>query len=373
MTISIREVQGKKDLRTFIFLPSKVHAGHKNWMPPLYMDEWAFFSPAKNKAYSYSDTILLLAYRGDKPVGRIMGIVNRAYNELHGEKTVRFEHIEAYDDEAVVHALLDAIEKWGRDKGMNLIVGPFGFSDKDPEGLLVEGFDYMPVMVSACNYPYLPQYVASKGYGKKTDCLDYLMHLQQDVPEFYSRIYERVRRNSQYKLIEFKRTKEIRSYIIPVFELVNSAYKDIYGFHPMDEQEMKELADRFVPILDPRFLKVAVDSNDKVVAFMLGLPNMTRGFQRSKGQLLPFGFVHLLYSAKTAKQVDMLLFAVNEQHRGRGLDMLVGYSLIESARKAGMETMESHLVLESNMSMRAECERMGAKMIKRFRIFKKDL
>jgi hypothetical protein len=215
--------------------------------------------------------------------------------------------------------------------------------------------------------------VASKGYEKKADCLDYMMHLQQDVPETYGKIYERVIKNSPFKLKEFKSSRQIRPYIIPVFELVNRTYKDIYGFQPLDEQEMKELADRYVPILDPRFLKVAVDSSDKVVAFMLGLPNMTKGFQRSKGKLFPFGFIHVLYAAKTAKQVDMLLFGVEEHLRGRGLDILVGYSLIESARKAGMETMESHLVLESNTSMRAECERMGAKMIKRFRIFQKEL
>jgi ribosomal protein S18 acetylase RimI-like enzyme len=373
MSISIREVEGKKDLRTFIFLPAKIHADHKNWMPPLYMDEWDFYNPAKNKAFSYCDTILLLAYRENKPVGRIMGIINRPYNESHGEKTVRFEHLEAYDDEQVVHALLDAIEKWGLDKGMNKVVGPFGFSDKDPEGLQIDGFDHPPVMVTACNLPYLPKYVESRHYEKKTDCLDYLIDLEEGIPEIYGRIFERILKNTPYVLKEFTKTSALKPYIIPVFELINKTYKDLYGFHPMDEQEMKDMASRYLPILDPRFVKMAVDKDDTIVAFVIGLPNMTKGFQRSRGKLLPFGLFHILYAVKTAKQLDMMLGAVDESCRGRGLDILIGWTLMQSARKAGMKTMETHLVLETNTAMRAEYERMGAKLIKRFRIFQKDL
>lgn len=141
----------------------------------------------------------------------------------------------------------------------------------------------------------------------------------------------------------------------------------------MDQVEMKDMATRYLPVLDPRFVKIAVDSNNTMVAFIIGMPNMTKGFQRAKGRLLPLGLFHLLYAVKTTEQLDLMLGAVDESCRGRGLDVLVGWSLILSAKKAGMKKMETHLVLETNTAMRAEYERMGAKLIKRFRIFQKDL
>jgi GNAT superfamily N-acetyltransferase len=373
MSISIRTVQGPKDLRTFIYLPEKIHADHPNWMPPLYMDEKVYFDPAKNKAFAYCDTVLFLAYKDDKPRGRIMGIIHHPYNTDHGEKNVRFMHLDCYDDEEVCQALLNAVEQWGRDKGMSRIIGPFGFSDKDPQGLLVEGFDKPPIMVTVCNHPYLPRFVENKGYTKLTDCMDYLVDIQNGIPEVYPKIFERIQRTTPYRLLEFKKTRELKPYIVPVFELINRTYTHLYGFSPLDEQEMHELADRYLPILDPRFLKVVLNEEGRLIAFMLGMPNMTKGIQRAKGRLFPFGFIHILYAAKTAKQLDLLLGAIDEPYRGRGLDILMGWKMIDGARKAGIQTFETNLVLETNTPMRAEYERLGAKLYKVFRIYQKDL
>lgn len=373
MAISIREVKSPQDLKTYIHLPARIHAHHSNWMPPLYMDEEAYYNPAKNKAFSYCDTLLLLAYDGDQPRGRIMGIIHRPYNQDHGEKTVRFAHLDCYDDESVAHALLDAVEQWGLKHGMNQIVGPFGFSDKDPQGLLVEGFDKMPIMVTACNLPYLPLYVESKGYNKLIDCLDYILDIENDIPDIYSRVYERIQRNSQFNLLEFRKKSELKPFIVPVFELINRTYKDLYGFTPLDKQEMHELADRYLPILDPRFLKVVLDETGELIAFILGLPNMTKGIQRAKGKLFPFGVLHIILSARRATQLDLMLGAIDERYRGRGLDILLGWKIIESARAARIRTFESNLVLETNTRMRAEYEKMGSRLCKRFRIYKREL
>ena len=373
MAISIREVKNPQDLKTFIHLPARIHAHHANWMPPLYMDEEAYYNPAKNKAFSYCDTLLLLAYDGDQPRGRIMGIIHHPYNQDHGEKTVRFAHLDCYEDESVAHALLDAVEQWGLKNGMTQVVGPFGFSDKDPQGLLVEGFDKMPIMVTACNLPYLPLLVESKGYDKLIDCLDYILDIQNDVPDIYYRVYERMQRNSQFKLLDFRKKSELKPFIVPVFELINRTYKDLYGFTPLDKQEMHELADRYLPILDPRFLKVVLDETGELIAFILGLPNMTKGIQRAKGKLFPFGVLHIILSARRATQLDLMLGAIDERYRGRGLDIMLGWKIIESARAAGIRTFESNLVLETNTKMRAEYEKMGSRLCKRFRIYKREL
>ncbi len=373
MTVTIKAVGSRSDLRAYIYLPEQIHRKHSNWLPPIYMDEWTYYNPEKNKAFSFCDTCLWLAYKADKPVGRIMGIINHPYNERKGEKTVRFEHFECYDDPEVARALLNTVEEWGRRKGMTEIVGPFGFSDKDPEGLLIDGFDKLPILVTPCNLPYLPALIEAEGYEKKIDCLDFIIDLRKGVPDFYPRIYERVKRNTYFKLIEFQKTSELKPYIGPVFYLINDTYKDIYGFQPLDDQEIKEMVDRYLMLLDPRFVKVVLDENNKLIAFIVGLPNMTKGIQRARGRLFPLGLFHIWRAAKTTKQLDLMLGAIDEQYRGRGIDILMGWKMIESARQAGIETLETHLVLETNTRMLAEYEKMGAQLHKRFRVYRKDL
>lgn len=373
MEITLKTVQTRGELRAYINLPSRIHTNHSNWLPPLYMDEWAYYNPKKNKAFSYCDTILLLAYQNGKPVGRVMGIINHQYNSQHQEKTVRFEHLDCYENEAIAHALLEAIERWGREKGMEEIVGPFGFSEKDPEGFLVDGFDKLPILVTACNLPYLPRFLEGRGYGKKIDCLDFVIDIENNVPDIYPRAFERVRRSNNFELLEFHKTKELKPYITGVFELVNRTYKDLYGFAPLDDQEIKETADRYLPLLNPRFVKIVLDSEKQPAAFIVGIPNMTKGIQRARGRLFPFGVFHILRAAKTTHQLDLMLGAIDERYRGRGLDVLMGWALIQSARKADIHTFETHLVLETNTRMLAEYERMGARLHKRFRIYQKAL
>lgn len=371
--ITLKTVTGKADLHSFIHLPARIHARHTNWLPPLYLDEWDFFNEKKNEAFSYCDTLLLLAYRSGKPVGRIMGIIHHPYNTRTGGRTVRFSHFDCMEDEAAAHALLGAIADWGKAKGMSEIVGPFGFSDKDPEGLMIEGFDTLPILVTAGNLPYLPTYLESAGFGKKTDCLDFLIDLEKDIPEVFPRIYARISRSTTFRLLEFTKTRALKPWIPEVFRLVNTAYADLYGFQPMDEREIKALTDRYLPLLDPRYVKIVVDTAGKVAGFVAGIPNMSAGIQRSRGYLFPFGILHILWAARKSKQLDLMLGAVAPAYRGRGLDVLMGWPLILSARKAGIQTFETHLVLESNERMLAEYARLGARLHKRFRIYQKSL
>ena len=373
MALNIRPVQTRRDLRIYIYLPEAIHAQHANWMPPLFLDEWTYYNPKKNKAFSYCDTLLLLAFRGEKPVGRIMGIIHQPYNERMRSRTVRFAHFDCFEDEEAARALLQAIEAWGREKGMTEIVGPFGFSDKDPEGFMVEGFDKLPILVTSCNLPYMPRFMEVFGYGKKTDCLDFTMDIANGIPERYPLLFERIHLKSSVRVREFRRKNDLKPYIAPVFYLINETYKDLYGFVPLDDREIREMVDRYLPILDVRYVKIALDEDNQVVGFVIGIPNMTKGIQKAKGRLFPLGLVHILQSARRTQQLDLMLGAVHPDYRGRGLNILMGWLLIQSARAAGITTFETHLVLESNRQMLAEYEKMGAKLHKRFRIYRKDL
>ena len=374
MTISLREVKTRKDLKTFIYLPEKIHSDHTTWVPPIYLDERTFFNSKKNKAFTYCNTLMLLAYKEDKAVGRIMGIINDRYNTYKKEQTVRFGYLETYQDAAVVQALLERVEEWGKEKGMTKIVGPYGFTDQDPEGFMIEGFENRATIATYCNFDWMPSLVEKQGYTKDIDYFVYQMNVPEETPEFYRKISKRALRRGEYSVLEFKKKKEFKAWIKPILSLMNEAYtaSDIYGYTPLDEKEMEDLAKRYMPVLDPRFIKgVAIDG--EIASFVVAMPDMTEGIQKARGRLFPLGFLKILRAAKRAKQLDLLLGAIKEKYRGRGLDAVMGVKMFRSAFKAGMEVMDTHHEMESNVRVRAEMLRMGGRLYKRFRIFKKEL
>jgi hypothetical protein len=372
MAITIKEVKSRRDLRVFIHLPEKIHQFHKNWLPPIYVDEWKFFNPKKNRAFSHCDTILLLGYEGDRPVGRVMGIINRSYNEFHNETNARFGYLECYDKQEIAHALLQAVEDWARKFGMKKLVGPYGFSDKDPQGLQISGFDEDPTLAAPCNEEYLVKIVEKEGYEKEVDCLMFTHPVAKGIPENYQVLTERIMRNKEFRLIEPASKKELKPYVIPVLQMVNDTYADIYGFLPMDDQEMKDFADRYMPVLDPRFVKL-ISVDDKLIAFMIGLPSLAKGIQACRGYLFPFGIFKLIKEAKATRQLDLMLGGVEPEYQNKGLAVVLVYRMFDSIVKAGFERLDIHLVLETNHKMLAELERGGAKSHKRFRVFNKFL
>lgn len=374
MNLKIINVDSRRHLKQYIHLPAFIHKGHKNWIPPLYYEEWLYYNPKKNKAFNYCDTILLLAILDGKPVGRIMGIINRKYNQEHNELTARFCHWETIDDFEVASALVKAIEVWAKDRGMKRLIGPMGFSDKDPQGLLVEGFDEPIVISSNCNYRYQIDYVEKLDYQKDIDLVVYKLPVPKELPDFYKRILERVKRNANgYRMISLKRRGEIKPWIRPVLTLVNETFTNIYGFNPMDFDEMDEFAKRYLAILDPRFIKIIVDSENRVLAFILGIADIGSGIQKSRGYLFPLGFIHILRSARRAKMLSLLLGAIHPNYRNLGFDTWLGAEMLSEAHRAGITSIDSHLELETNLKMRAEMEKMGGMVYKRYRIFQKQL
>lgn len=370
--IVIKEVQTWKDRRTFIFLPEKIHKHEPEWLHPIYMDEKLLFNKKKNKSYKYADAILLLAYRNNKPVGRIMGIINNRYNEIHNEQNGRFCFMECYDDKEVFHSLISAVEKWLRENGMKKIIGPLGFSDKDPQGFQIEGFEYPQFMTSANNSSYMPEYLVNEGYLKKVDLVNYLGKIPEKFPLVYEKVLSRMERMMEYKIIEFKSIKELKPYILEVLELMNETFREIYGFVPLNDNEKIEFANRYLPVLDPKFIKL-IKTNDSLVGFAIGMPDFSNGIRQAKGRIFPFGIIRILIDSKKSKKLLMMLGGVKKEYRGKGLDVLMGVKILQSAIKHKMETLDSHLVLEDNTKMRGEYERVGCQVVKKFRIYEKEL
>lgn len=373
LPIQIAVVESKSALRDFIFLPAKLYANLPNWVPPIYMDEWKFHDPKQNPSLAKATVIRFLAKRNGALVGRVMGIINHKYNETHGEKTARFFQLDCINDQAVANSLLNAVKDWANKQSMQQLIGPFGFSDKDPQGLQIEGLEHLPVIATPTNPGYLKELVESAGFVKHLDCVSFKVAVPKTIPALYLKVMERIKQNSQVQLLEFKTKKALKPYIVPVFRLVNETYSDLFGFVPMTEAEMKSMAAQYLPILDPAFVKVVLNQQQELISFVVAMPDMSLGIQKAKGKLFPIGFLQILMAAKKSKQLDLLLGAVRNDHRAIGLTALMGTALLQTAIERGFKTMDSHLVLESNQAMCAEYQRIGGEIYKRYRVYKKAL
>lgn len=374
MTIEIKKVSSKSELRSFIHLPSIIHKNHSNWVPPIYLDEWEFFNPKKNRAFDHCDTVLALAFKNNQVVGRIMGIISRHYNSMHHENHARFAFMETWNEEEVFNALIAYVSDWAKQKGMNMLVGPLAFSDKDPQGFLIEGFDETVSIASNCNFPYMVELSEKNGFQKKVDLVVYKIEVPQEMPDFYRKIEQRfIRNNGHLKIVEFTARAKIKPFIKPVFNLINRTFTEIYGFIPFTEKEMEDFANRYLFLIDPGFVKVIVNGKNEVVSFVIGMSDISKGIQKAKGYLFPTGILRIFHSGKKSKQLNLLLGAIDPDYRGRGLDVMMGIKMLESAKVKGKTTIDTHLELEYNTLVRAEMERMGGQVYKRFRIFQKTL
>lgn len=371
--INLTEVKNKKDLKHFIRLPFEIHKQHKEWVPPLLSDEWTLFDKDKNHSFEFCDTIMLLAEKDGKVVGRIMGIINHMYNKAHGEKAVRFCFMECFDDTCVFDDLLSAVEEWGRVKGMDKMVGPLGFSDKDPQGFLIEGFeDPVSVMITNCSLPYMVSHMERNGYQKKIDLFQYRLERPREIPEVYLKIAERVKSRG-FEIIPLKKSKQVKPWVGPVFDLINETYTEIYGFAPLTERESREFADRFLPLLDAEYIKLIKNADEDLVGFVVAMPDIGPGIKKAKGRIFPFGFIHILRSMRQSKQLNLLLGCVKNSIQNTGLDALLAVELFKSTEKNNLTVIDSHLVMEENVKMRATFERLGGICYKKYRIFEKDL
>jgi hypothetical protein len=372
MMLAIREVTTRRDLRKFIKLPYKIHRGHVRWVPPLYSEERKFFRPSTNLACSYSDITLALAFEDGKPVGRIMGIINHRYNEAKGEKQARFACLECPNDEGVAHSLLSFVESWARAHGMASVIGPMGFTDQDPQGFLIEGFDHEPSIGTYYNFNFIPNLMERQGYEKEMDYAVYRVDLPSEVPAFYRKIAERAARRNVCRLLDLTQRRQLKTYILPVLRLMNQCFQELYGYHALDEKEMAALARRFLPVLDARFVKIAVSGED-IIGFNIAMPNLAEGFRQARGRLFPFGIFWILRAGRRTRQLDSLVGGIRSDFRGKGVDAMLGCATMAAAVEAGFEFVDTHHELEYNRKVRGEMEKLGGQVYKWFRIYRKYL
>ena len=326
-------------------------------MPSLVLDEVGTLSAKSNPAFDFCESVYYMAYRDGKPVGRIAGIINRKVNEKTGEKAARFGFVDFIDDREVSKALFDAVENWARSKGMNQMHGPLGFTDMDPEGMLVEGYDQLSTMASIYNYPYYVDHIEALGYEKAVDWVEYKIKVPECVPEKHQRISDIVQRKYNLRILKFKKTSDVYkgNYGQKIFDLINDAYAELYGYSALSQRQIDYYVKMYIPLLRLENVTLIVDEHDDLVAVGIAIPSMSRALQKSRGRLFPFGFIHLLKALKGKNDgVDLLLVAVRPDYQSKGVNALLFSDLIPVFIRNGYKFAESNPELEENEKVQSQ-------------------
>lgn len=372
MSVEIREVTTKRELKKFITFPFRLYKGNKYWVPPLLMDEFNTLSREKNPAYAHCDAKLMLAYRDNKPVGRVAAIINHKYIEKWGNKWCRFGWIDFEDDPEVSAALLGAVEDYAKENGLTGVNGPMGFTDLDREGMLIEGFDELGTMDAYYNHAYYPKHLEALGYAKDVDWVEFEVMVPKEVPQKVLRVQEIVLKRSKVRLLQGPK-KVYRDYAKGLFDVVNVAYKDLYGVVELTPEQMQAYTDQYFGFLNPDFVKMLIDENDRVVGFGLTMPSLSRALQKSRGRLFPFGFIHMLHALRRPKKIDFLLVAVLPEYQPKGLVATLMNEITVNAIKHGIVSAETNPELETNKEVQSMWDVYDSRQHKRRRAFIKNL
>ena len=377
-TVEIRKVASKKDLKTFVDFHYDLYEGCSYDVPTLFMDDMNTLSPKKNAAFDFCDAEYYLAYKDGKVAGRVAAIINRRANEKWGRKSVRFGWIDFIDDIEVSRALLQAVEDYGRRQGMTEIVGPLGFSDMDPEGMLTWGFDKLGTMATIYNYPYYPQHMERLGgWEKDNDYVEFYMVVPEKVPEKYLRIAELVEKRYNLHVKKLTMTDVFkRGYGRKLFDIINKTYGNLYGFVTLTDRQIEQYIKMYLPMADLNLVTVIVDGNknDEVVGMGITLPSMSHAAQKChRGRLLPFGWWHLLRAVKFHKTdgVDLMLIGFLPEYRAKGANALLFADLIPRYIQYGFKWGESQVEMESNEHVQSQWGPLNPINHKRRRCYKK--
>lgn len=371
--VLVREVLTKKELKKFVMFPLKLYQGNKYYIPQLIKEEMSLLSKDKNPAYEFCEVKLWLAYRNEQIVGRIAGIINHNFNEKWQKQSCRFGWIDFIDDDDVSKALLDTVETWAKTKGMHEVQGPLGFSDLDPEGMLIEGFEELSNIATIYNYPYYPIHLNKLGYNKDADWVEYEIRVPEKIPEKIDRIAKIVLKKHNLRVLPAVKIKEIKHYAIDIFELLNLAYQDLYGFVPLTKNQIDFYIKQYISLANPKLICLILDSNDQVAAFGLTFPSMSKAFQKAKGRLLPWGWLHMIDAIKHEKTVDLYLLAVRPEFQDKGVNSLLFTELLKNYIDNKFVKAESNPELETNHRVQAQWKYFEHRQHKRRRCFIKQL
>lgn len=379
--IEIKKVESRRDLCKFIDFHNELYKGNPYHVPNLYFDEMNTFRKDKNAAFDFCEAEYFMAYRDGKAVGRVAAIINHSANKKWERESVRFGWIDFVDDIEVSKALLKAVEDYGKSKGMKEIVGPLGFTDMDPEGMLLYGYDQLGTQATAYNYPYYPEHMDRMGgWEKDNDYVEYKLYVPEEMPEKYATIAKMIQKRYNLQVKKLKRNEIYgeNGYGKKIFDVVNETFKDLYGYSKLTDRQIEQYVKMYLPMADLDLITIIEDWNTpdhKVVGVGISIPSLARALQKCGGKLFPFGWWHILRALKFHKTevVDLLLIGVLPEYRQKGANALLFYDLIPHYQRLGFKWGETHVEMETNMKVQGQWQYLNREIHKRRRCYKKNI
>ena len=376
-TIEIKQVSNRKELTQFVQFYYDLYRGNKYAVPYLFNEEMNTLRSDRNPSFECCDARYFMAFRNGHLVGRVAAIINRRANECWQHRQIRFGWFDFIDDQEVSKALLQAVEDWGRKEGMTELAGPLGFIDTDREGMLVEGFDLLSTMYINYNHPYYPKHMEQmKGFEKANDWVEMKVRVPEVVPEKFSKITEMVRKRYGLRVHKFTRKELIdQGYGRQLFDLLNTTYKDLYGFSQLSDRQIDKLVNDYIKIADLNLVTAIMDG-EKMVGFGITFPSFSHAMQKTRdGRFLPFGWWHMLKVLKWHKTpiVDLLLIGVLPEYRSKGANALIFDDLIRWFQRYHFQWAETGPQMESNEGVLSQWQYLEATQHRRHRCYRKTL
>lgn len=349
MSIIIREVSSKKDLIKFIKFPFSLYRKNSYYVPPIIDFELSTLDPSKNPAFDHSKARYWMAYRNEEIVGRIAGIILN--EELKKKSLVRFGWIDFIDELEVSTLLLEKVMEWGKHHGASKIHGPLGFTDFDFEGMLISGFDQLATQATIYNYPYYSRHLENFSFGKAVDWIEIRGKIPNEVPKKVTKTASIVTSRFNFRVKKFKKSREIKKYAADVLKVFNKSYDHLYGYHTLTESQIDYYIKQYFGFLRTEFVSIVLNEKEEVIGAAVLIPSLSKAFQKARGRLYPFGFIHILQDFRSNKHMDALLIGVLPEYQKLGAMSLIFNSLFHSFVDNGVEYCSTGPMLEENLAV----------------------
>jgi hypothetical protein len=372
--IVVREIAlgDRRDVARFIDFPFALYRGVPQWTPPVRLEMAEFMDPAKNGFFVHSSGGFFLAERAGAVVGRIAALRHRFYNEKHQNDTAFFWWFESIDDPDVARALFGAAETWASERGLRRVMGPVGFTQPDPPGILVRGFEHEGTMNVPWHFPYYERLLLAAGYEPHTDYLSGYFDRTRAFPSEIVTHGRSALSRDGYTIKRFQHTREMRAWAPRLFETYLEAFSGVPDFFPMSAREFEALVERMLLVADPAVIRLLL-AGDEVIGFLLSFRDLTPGLRRSGGRLLPFGWWHLWRSRAQTRQCNVIALGVRPDRQKGGANLALLAELLTTLRDSNYERAEIVQIVGGNLNTHGDMTRLGAQWDKCHRVYRRDL
>ena len=372
--VVIKEVLTNKELKKWIEFQNKLYKNNKYYVPFLFNDEKDTFTKGKNPAYDFCETKLFIAYKDNKVVGRIAGLINHAYNKKWDKNAIRFTRFDFIDDYEVSEALFNAVVNYGKENGLTSIMGPIGFTDMDHEGMLVEGYEELNMSITFYNYPYYLEHMTKLGLVKDIDWVEYQVFIPKEQDARIEKLSKRVLERNGFELVTYKDRKVLYNDGFEAFKVIDIAFSKLYGTVPLTKEIIKKTIDDYIPLVNLDYICSVKNKEGKIIGFGILVPSIAKALKKSNGKLFPFGIFRMLKALRGKNEVlEMFLIGVEPEYQSSGIPAIMMNEVLKNCIKNKVKFCETGPELETNSAVQSMWKGFETRQHKRRRCFIKEI